>query len=363
MYSEAKLEAEYQMSNFQGHPAYAKANLDEDVFLAQLHRRAVLLNGDFQRSILHAVNRHSHDSKPQPAFIMKEIDSISPCTEGQREPEEVIRPSFSSALLTFQKSKCRTVNLNKQHYLHLSEADECKDFPTHRISSPKEAVQITSIDSESDLRNVTQKICEVDSFSSHQAVGINDPASAAGKLSIGDSADVCSSNLSSSRVANFVRLSCRFNDGPASVDIYSAPVKTITRMREKILEYAKESKLGDNSDWPLCANILDPVRASIVCSGPSQILQIYRWFADDSSLQASDVTQMTVCRIKNKFAFAKEELIGGCVIIYCSSFNRSKKFSIYIFWTCRYRDLLFCVVFTGPYGLRIIGEVQVNNYM
>ena len=26
--------------------------------------------------------------------------------------------------------------------------------------------------------------------------------------------------------------------------------------------------------WPLSANILDPVRASVVCSGPSQIIQV-----------------------------------------------------------------------------------------
>ena len=27
--------------------------------------------------------------------------------------------------------------------------------------------------------------------------------------------------------------------------------------------------------WPLSANILDPVRASVVCSGPSQIIQVH----------------------------------------------------------------------------------------
>ncbi len=37
-----------------------------------------------------------------------------------------------------------------------------------------------------------------------------------------------------------------------------------------MLEYLSEGDLG----WPLCANISDPVRASVVCNGPSKILQV-----------------------------------------------------------------------------------------
>ena len=50
-------------------------------------------------------------------------------------------------------------------------------------------------------------------------------------------------------------------------------------------EYVREARAGDAAPgggggkdgaaaWPLCANILDPVRASVVCSGPAQILQV-----------------------------------------------------------------------------------------
>ena len=41
------------------------------------------------------------------------------------------------------------------------------------------------------------------------------------------------------------------------------------RMREKLAEYS-----ADGAMWPLTACILDPVRASVVCSGPAQILEV-----------------------------------------------------------------------------------------
>jgi hypothetical protein len=65
---------------------------------------------------------------------------------------------------------------------------------------------------------------------------------------------------------------CRFLEGSGLVAVHSAPVKSVERMREKLLEYARA---GDPwAGWPLTANILDPIRASIVCNGPSQLLQV-----------------------------------------------------------------------------------------
>ena len=40
-------------------------------------------------------------------------------------------------------------------------------------------------------------------------------------------------------------------------------------MREKLAEYAAEG-----ATWPLTANILDPVRSSVVCNGPAQMLEV-----------------------------------------------------------------------------------------
>ncbi len=65
---------------------------------------------------------------------------------------------------------------------------------------------------------------------------------------------------------------CLFAEGPDFVAVHGGPVKGLVRMREKLLEYAHA---GDAwADWPLVANILDPIRATIVCNSPSQILQV-----------------------------------------------------------------------------------------
>jgi hypothetical protein len=82
-----------------------------------------------------------------------------------------------------------------------------------------------------------------------------------------------------------------------------------------------------SGSWPLCANILDPVRASVVCDGPSQILQVFEWFTGWSRSRsaaagieedmknarelAAAALRLPVCRVKNKFAFNKKELVGG----------------------------------------------------
>jgi hypothetical protein len=67
--------------------------------------------------------------------------------------------------------------------------------------------------------------------------------------------------------------------GPSAVGVWAAPAKTAARMREKLAEYAAEG-----AAWPLCANILDPVRASVVCVGPGQMLEVARWFLANPSL-------------------------------------------------------------------------------
>jgi hypothetical protein len=100
--------------------------------------------------------------------------------------------------------------------------------------------------------------------------------------------------------------------GQARVDIYPAPVKTVKRMREKVLEYAGAA--GEGAKWPLCANILDPVRAAVVCSGPAEILEVLDWFlgrGEKGAAGGEGLRLLPVCRIKNKFAFSKDEIVGG----------------------------------------------------
>eukprot|EP00291_Cryptomonas_curvata_P027473 CAMPEP_0172208936 /NCGR_PEP_ID=MMETSP1050-20130122/34795_1 /TAXON_ID=233186 /ORGANISM="Cryptomonas curvata, Strain CCAP979/52" /LENGTH=560 /DNA_ID=CAMNT_0012888675 /DNA_START=1 /DNA_END=1683 /DNA_ORIENTATION=- len=121
---------------------------------------------------------------------------------------------------------------------------------------------------------------------------------------------------------------CEFTQGMGFVEVHPAPVKTVTRMRTKLTEYAPPHP---SSIWPLCANIMDPVRATIVCSSPAEILQVAGWFSNHE-----DETSLIVCRVKNKFS-ANTHVTDG------------------------YRDFQMCVVFTDANGLRIIGEIQVHD--
>ena len=113
-----------------------------------------------------------------------------------------------------------------------------------------------------------------------------------------------------------------------SVWVHPAPPKGTARMREKLAKYVLPHPMAI---WPLSSNILDPVRASLVCDGPEHMLEVLSWFTGGEA-----ETGLRVCRIKNKFAFADAEVSDG------------------------YRDLKVCVLFQGCLGLRIIGEIQVR---
>jgi hypothetical protein len=82
----------------------------------------------------------------------------------------------------------------------------------------------------------------------------------------------------------------------------------------------------------------------VVVSGPSRMVQVAQWFIDSSRVEPARPGPgrwgagggLPVVRIKNKFAFAREELSGG------------------------YRDLMLSVVHEEANGLRVIGEIQVG---
>ena len=123
------------------------------------------------------------------------------------------------------------------------------------------------------------------------------------------------------------RIKCQFKSHTAFIGLFPAPVKTVARMLEKVAEYAQ-----NKDTWPYSANILDPVRASIVCDGPNEILETFAWFASRDS-----ATGLRLCRVKNKFAFKTEDLVGG------------------------YRDLMVSFVLEGNGNLNIIGEIQFHD--
>jgi len=71
-------------------------------------------------------------------------------------------------------------------------------------------------------------------------------------------------------------LICMFSDGPGTVEVHLGPIKSISRMREKMAGYAPPRPGGV---WPLSANILDPVRLALVVRGPGRLLEIAQWLS------------------------------------------------------------------------------------
>jgi len=129
-----------------------------------------------------------------------------------------------------------------------------------------------------------------------------------------------------------VAIACRFADGSVGeVAVHAAPPKTAARMLTKLLEYAHPHP---KSSWPLAANILDPVRASIICQNCNELLQVISWFTEHEA-----ETGLFVCRAKNGFASGAGECSDG------------------------YRDVKLSVVYKELETIRIIGEIQVHDYL
>ncbi len=111
-------------------------------------------------------------------------------------------------------------------------------------------------------------------------------------------------NLSPDGLFNrIITLSCVFSNGTGAIEICTTAPKARERMKQKLHKYAYPHP---RSSWPLCANILDPVRISIVCHGASQVLEVVSWFVDQQ-----DFNGLPVCRFKNRFAFPEEMVPDG----------------------------------------------------
>jgi len=127
---------------------------------------------------------------------------------------------------------------------------------------------------------------------------------------------------------------CVFTTGVAPVFVHAGPRKSLHRMREKLSKYASYSGVAHpRGGWPLAANILDPVRTSIVCEGACQIIEVAGWF-----LNKAEDTGMPVCRIKNKFA---------------ANYSATRSDG--------HRHISLNVLYTDDRGLRIIGEIQIHD--
>ena len=224
----------------------SKFLLSEDVFVSQLASRARLLNADFQRSILAVIRSHTADGNAY-------SDPLSPGKGDARGKSQNSSPRG-------QESRCSSPG-------HVGNSS-CRSVSPGRARRVMAQVllAVTGYGNENDF-------VEREHYDQ----------------SIGDAADGCTV------------LMCSFQGcPPAPVEVHSAPPKGIARMREKLRKYAAPHP---KAIWPLSANILDPLRASVICHGPSQMLEVLGWFADSESRVG-----MRVCRMKNKFSFSEAEV-------------------------------------------------------
>jgi hypothetical protein len=108
------------------------------------------------------------------------------------------------------------------------------------------------------------------------------------------------STFTSSTTLSVPEVQCRFLSRSGPVWVIPAPEKAMGRMREKVAEYRSQG-----APWPRAGSILDPVRATVVCQGPAEMLEVAEWFLSGSG----GADPFPVCRVKNKFAQSAEELV------------------------------------------------------
>ncbi len=112
------------------------------------------------------------------------------------------------------------------------------------------------------------------------------------------------SSVTSSGTLSVPEVRCRFHSRDGPVWVIPAGEKAIGRMREKVAEYRAEG-----AAWPRAGSILDPVRATVVCEGPAEMLEVAGWFLSGDG----GGYPFPVCRVKNKFAHDGDELVSARV--------------------------------------------------
>ena len=247
----------------------------EDIFISQLRQRAQLLNDAFQERLIELLKRHSaHDfsgDKDEPRVGVAAQSAF----HGWRK--ESSSGAKDSDLVFVDKSR------------QVTSVTVTDDHDGHIAKSGNQA----SLEYLPELADRT---------------AMNRTLSSA--YSLGDS------------VGTGLEIFCAFCcDGGAQglVSFHPAPPKTKERMREKLAEY-----VVDGAEWPLAACILDPIRASVVCETPAQMLEVAGWFLDqptegipDDELNSSQLPpeqvsakgKLRVCRVKNKFAIGQDQLV------------------------------------------------------
>ncbi len=374
---EARKEAGIERSSAE----WDEAPADEEVFIAQLHRRARLLNSDFQASVLDVIRRRQATvaaeidldrffeedetsidgtqvgSGGQGGWVLGKVGSVDPSCSPLLTAT-VIFPEASNAPLLSSGDSGSGPKLKE-----LSEHSRGIESPSHAdrdaTSRPSRSAQIslpfTAVaphpSGSSNLREAYRRSSSPSRMTRQSSIrpdlgllgdagqkhGATDHSRQRSEspsrqaLSNRLQRDLSGSLMSSVRSKSHgsepmrsrgsqsmsvaalaaVEVQCVFAGGVASdVSVCPAPTKTAARMREKLAEYEAEGAI-----WPLTAQILDPVRASVVCHGPAEMLEAAQWFVENGQPAALDgskrQSRLRVCRVKNKFALAKEELVSA----------------------------------------------------
>ncbi len=285
--------------------------LDETVFLNQLHSRASILNADFQRAVLDRLClklvKQISTSDDTDWSNMNQADAESFFRDSDLyDTEYILAESPLDEGFRFQ----RTMSGSKDSQLFRRSRSDLNDSVETYDSEHDAKLGGRKLNPVLDLKNPTYSFTRslsADSSPSAQLgfplpvlpAGRNEslastrqmksvPMTTISKISVLDffkklklkagftlpkmkNADLTDSQEAQSTDSRSVMM-CSFSQGPDLVAYHTAPTKEISRMREKLLEYSQKNNL--RAGWPLTANILDPVRVSIVCNAPSHILEV-----------------------------------------------------------------------------------------
>jgi hypothetical protein len=265
----------------------------EEVLVMQLHYRARLLNEAFQSEVLSVIQRHkAAEDNLDPS--VNDLDGFEPAKFGPASPS--LMPASPSLLPTSLGP-----TIPKMAQTHRREPSQTSVATSSRANRLRKS--LGSMGSQTIATGLLglmggRRVSHANVSDYEWSV---DPGEAPTATSTNhfDATDVlCTFSGEGREVAACV----------APVTVQPAPVKTVERALEKLKEYA-----ADGAVWPLAACILDPVRASVVCECPAHMVEVAQWFVrgDGAEKRAGSGGRggLRVCRIKNKFAMGKEQLV------------------------------------------------------
>ncbi len=303
VYAQAEREAQLEQrrseergKRYHGHRAEA---LNEEVYLAQLHKRAILLNEEFQDAVKEVVLQHAVAAESVHADGVEsgwQVQGPMETASTAYVPDvDGLPVTKASASIVMAKSAPAALN-------SASRAPSGSSDVTHWGNAA--SLQSPSWTFDNRLQPTPSASSATSSLMPWKRLSRVRSDLASRTQSSGFPIHRCPSVISSEGFHG-THIVCKFKDRSAVVEVLTAPVKTVARMREKVLEYSAEASTSKGSSpgsgYPHTAQIVDPVRSSIVCDGPAQILEVFRWFSQGVS----------ICRVKNRFSFDKGELLGG----------------------------------------------------